>query len=78
MIIVVGDTPSSVEINAGGPIQDGGHADTSASIGSVHLWGIYVYNVCADDDMFVTFLCVSKLRLVAIHNLTTKKPTLDL
>lgn len=37
MIIVVGDTPSSVEINAGGPIQDGGHADTSASIGSVHL-----------------------------------------
>lgn len=37
MIIVVGDTPSSVEINAGGPIQDGGNADTSASIGSVHL-----------------------------------------
>ncbi len=27
MIIVVGDTPSSVEINAGGrPIQDGGRA----------------------------------------------------
>ena len=36
MIIVVVDTPSSVEINAGGsrwrPIQDGGCADTSASV----------------------------------------------
>ena len=39
MIILVGDTPSSVEINAGGPhwgpIQNGGRADTSAPIGSV-------------------------------------------
>ena len=43
------DTPSSVEINAGGshwrPIQDGSRADTSAPIGSVSLWGIYVYYV---------------------------------
>ncbi len=41
MIIVVGDTPSSAEINAGGapwgPIQDGGRTDTSAPIGSVNL-----------------------------------------
>ena len=41
MIIVVVDTPSSVEINVGGehwrPIQDGGHADTLAPIGSVSL-----------------------------------------
>ena len=51
MIIVVGDRPSSVEINAGrahwGPIQDGGHADMSAPIGSVSLWGVYVYYVYA-------------------------------
>ncbi len=49
MIIVVGDTPSSAEIIAGGapwgPIQDGGRTDTSAPIGSVNLWGVYVYNV---------------------------------
>ncbi len=49
MIIVVGDTPSSVEIHAGGvhwePNQDGGRADTSAPIGSVILWGVYVYYV---------------------------------
>ena len=50
MIIVVGDIPSSVETNAGGgshwrPIQDGGRADTSALIGNVSLWGVYVYYV---------------------------------
>ena len=49
MIIVVVDTPSSVEINAGGsnwrPIQDGGRTDTLAPIGSVSLWGVYVYYV---------------------------------
>ena len=49
LIIVVGDTPSSVEINAlgahWGPIQDGGRADTSAPTGSVSLWGVYVYYV---------------------------------
>ena len=41
IIIVVGDTPSSVEINAGGvhwgPIQDGGRTATSAPIGSISL-----------------------------------------
>ena len=28
-----------------GPIQDGGRADMSAPIGSVSLWGVYVYYV---------------------------------
>ena len=52
-MIVVGDTPSSVEINAlgaqWGPIQDGGRADTSAPTGSVSLWGVYVYYVYGCD-----------------------------
>ena len=43
MIIVVGDAPSSVA--HGRPIQDGGRADTSAPIGIVSLWGVYVYYV---------------------------------
>ena len=54
MIIVVVDTPSSVEINAGGshwrPIQDGGLADMLAPIGSVSLRGVYVYYVYGVTD----------------------------
>ncbi len=46
MIIVVGDTPSSIEINAGGAL--GTHPrwrprSTSAPIGNVSPWGVYLY-----------------------------------
>ncbi len=49
MIIVVGDTSflSRNKCRGGhwGPIQDGGRADMSAPIGSVSLWGVYIYYV---------------------------------
>ena len=31
------------------PIQDGGRADTLAPIGSVSLWGVYVYYIYGDN-----------------------------
>ena len=70
MIVVVGDTPSSVKINAGGshwiPIQDGGRADTSAPIGSVSLWGVYVYYVYGTNGGYFQ-----------IESLPTKNPVLN-
>jgi len=63
MIVVIRDTPSSVEINAmgwhWGPIQDGGCADTSAPIGSVYVYVSYGSTYIMSMSVTIGYLCCS-------------------
>ncbi len=53
----------------GGPIQDGGRADTSAPIGSVSLRGIYVYYVYVTNPVVSSGLSHYQHNLHTVRNI---------